>query len=92
MTHDLEHSLTGYSKLTLHPMQTVQTANRTGSPDKQYKSAAPEWLSSEDRQLKRTFFNEIQALSGHEFTLDAAATANGSNAMLLSFAVPETPT
>lgn len=35
---------TGYSKLTLYPMQTLQTANTTDEPVTQCKNAAPEWL------------------------------------------------
>ena len=56
---------TGYSKLAAASAST---------------STAPDWLWSEDRKLLPTVFQEIQALCGHEFTLDAAATDSGDNA------------
>ncbi|DBA82419.1 TPA: hypothetical protein ACH3X2_000661 [Trebouxia sp. C0005] len=42
------------------------------------KPATPDWLWSEERKLLPTVFQEVQALCGREFTLDAAATDSGS--------------
>ena len=44
------------------------------------KATCPDWLWTEDRQLKHTAFTEDQALSGCKFALDAAANDDGSNA------------
>ena len=52
------------------------------------KSAAPDWLWSEHRKLLPTLFQEIQALCGREFTLDAAAADNGHNAQCTDFCSP----
>ena len=52
------------------------------------KSAAPDWVWSENRKLLPTVFHEIQALCGREFTLDAAANDNGDNALCTNFCSP----
>ena len=52
------------------------------------KPTAPDWLWSEDRKLLPTVFSEIEALSGHTFTLDAAANANGDNAHCIDYCSP----
>ena len=52
------------------------------------KPATPDWLWSEERKLLPTVFQEVQALCGREFTLDAAATDSGSNAHCTNFCSP----
>ena len=54
----------GYSKLAVKTAVTV-------------KPSAFDWLWSENRKLLPTVFEEIQALCGREFTLDAAANDSG---------------
>lgn len=54
------------------------------------KSAAPDWLWSKIRKLLLTDLQEIQALSGREFTLDAAALDSGENALCSNFCSPST--
>ena len=77
---------TGYSKLATQTVcnNPVPAKAAFNSP----KPAAPDWLWSEDRQLKQTVFAEIQALSGRTFTLDAAALDDGSNAKCTEFCNP----
>lgn len=53
---------TGYSKLAAAPATNP---------------AAPDWLWCEDRRLLPTAREEIQALCGRKFTLDAAASDTG---------------
>ena len=52
------------------------------------KPAAPDWLWTEDRQIRSTAFAEIEALAGRAFTLDAAANDAGDNAMCADFCSP----
>ena len=52
------------------------------------ESNAPDWLWSENRKLLPTVFQEIQALCGREFTLDAAASDGGVNAHCTNFCSP----
>ena len=63
---------TGYSKL----------AAATAQP------TAPDWVWSENRKLLLTVFQEIQALCGRDFTLDAAASDNGDKALCTNFCSP----
>ena len=49
------------------------------------KATCPDWLWTEGRQLKHTVFTENQSLLGCNFTLDAAANADGSNAHCTEF-------
>ena len=63
----------GYSKVA-----AASTANST----------APDWVWSENRKLLPTVFQEIQALCGREFNLDAAANDNGDNALCANFCSP----
>ena len=53
-----------------------------------HKLAAPDWLWSEDRQLKQTVFAEIQAVTGRTFTLDAATLDDDSNAKCTELYIP----
>ena len=46
------------------------------------------WLWSENRKLLPTVFQEIQALCGRDFTLDAAASDSGDNAHCTDFCSP----
>lgn len=69
----------GYSKLTVCPMQTLQTANTTDKPVTQCKNAAAEWLH----------LNETQAFLGRDFTLHAAAVDIGINAMCAELCSPK---
>ena len=64
---------TGYSKLA------------AAQPE---KPATPDWLWSENRKLLPTVFQEIQALCGRNFTLDAAANDSGDNAVCTNFCSP----
>ena len=52
------------------------------------KPSAPDWVWSENRKLLPTVFQDIQALCGREFTLDAAANDNGDNALCTNFCSP----
>ena len=79
---------TGYSKLAAPTAQTANPVQHTAAPALHNKTTAPDWLWSEDRQLKQPGFAEIQALSGRKFTLDAAALSDGSNAMCTDFCSP----
>ena len=63
----------GYSKLAVAPA---------------IEPTAPDWVWSEGRKLLPTVFQEIQALCGHEFTLDAAANDTGDNALCTNFCSP----
>ena len=85
--HDTVKQSTGYSKLasTAAPCKPAPT---TAKPSRIYKGPAPDWLWSEDRQLKKPVFAEIQALSGCKFTLDAAALDDGSNTQCTEFCSP----
>ena len=52
------------------------------------KPTAPDWVWSENRKLLPTVFEEIQALCGREFTLNAAANDNGDNSVCAKFCSP----
>ena len=52
------------------------------------KPATPDWVWSENRKLLPTVFQEIQALCGREFTLDAVANDSGDNSLCTNFCSP----
>ncbi len=49
------------------------------------KPPTPDWLWTEDRQIRKTAFADIEALSGRAFTLDAAANDIGDNAVCAAY-------
>ena len=77
----------GYSKLAAQPSIT-DNISTPAAKQTAPTPTAPDWLWSEDRQLKQLIFAEVQALSGRKFTLGAAATDNGSNAKCDEFCSP----
>ena len=95
---------TGYSKLASHTSTVhtdLARARHTADPTRlkrkrerklltrlYNKATCPDWLWTEDRQIKPTVFAEIQALSGRTFTLDAAANEDGSNAHCTEYCSP----
>lgn len=90
-----QHS--GYSKLaemchnltvSRQPVTTKRRKRRRTSTRSAVKPLAPDWLWTEDRQIRQTAFAEIEALAGRVFTLDAAANDAGDNAMCAQFCSP----
>ena len=70
------------------PVTTERRKRRRASTKPAVKPPDPDWLWTEDRQIRRTAFAEIEALAGRAFTLDAAANDAGDNAMCDQFCSP----
>ena len=79
------HAAKSGASRTADPGRKKRERNRRLATKLFNKATCPDWLWTEDRQLKRTVYTEIQALSGRTFTLDAVANDDGSNAHCTEF-------